>query len=92
MNKEELNNKLAELYGLEPKLGKLHLIDDSARMFELALANDIWIQPYNHLGFIYAHFRCNHELNKASYREHESPQAAARYAIAMALIKMKESK
>ena len=92
MNKQELNNKLAELYGLEPKLGKLYLIDDSARMFELALTNDIWIQPYNHLGFIYAHCRCNHEVNKTLYKDHESIEAAARYAIAMALIELKGKK
>ena len=88
MNKQELNNKLAELYGLEPKLGKLYLIDDSARLFDLAVQHKIGFVAMNNIVLAGK----DDIGSKASYREHESPQAAARYALAMALIKMKESK
>ena len=88
MNKQELNNKLAELYGLEPKLGKLYLIDDSARLFDLAVQHKIGFVAMNNIVLAGK----DDIGSKASYREHESPQAAARYAIALALIKLKESK
>ena len=88
MNKQELNNKLAELYGLEPKLGKLYLIDDSARLFDLAVQHKIGFVAMNNIVLAGK----DDIGSKASYREHESPQAAARCALAMALIKMKESK
>ena len=88
MNKQDLNNKLAELYELEPKLGKTYLIDDSARLFDLAVQHKIGFVAMNN----------NVLAGRDSiqivqhYSDHESPQAAARYAIAMALIEMKESK
>ena len=103
MTKRELNDKLAELYGITA-YSPIHglpdtegyvpisvnlLIDDSARVFELAITHDIWIEPYNNLGFIYVHYRCNHDVKKILYEDHESPQASARYAIALALIKLK---
>ena len=88
MNKQELNNKLAELYDLKPKLGKLYLIDDSARLFDLAVQHKIGFVAMNNIVLAGK----DDIGSKASYREHESPQAAARYALAMALIKIKESK
>ena len=88
MNKQDLNNKLAELYELEPRLGKLHLIDDSARMFELAVQHKIGFVAMNNIVLAGK----DDIGSKASYREHESPQAAARYALAMALIKLAEIK
>ena len=88
MNKEELNNKLAKLYDLEPKLGKLYLIDDSARLFDLSVQHKIGFVAMNNIVLAGK----DDIGSKASYREHESPQAAARYALAMALIKIKESK
>ena len=88
MNKQELNNKLAELYDLKPKLGKLYLIDDSARLFDLAVHHKIGFVAMNNIVLAGK----DDIGSKASYSDHESPQAAARYALAMALIKMKESK
>ena len=88
MNKQELNNKLAELYGLEPKLGKTYLIDDSARLFDLAVQHKIGFVAMNNIVLAGK----DDIGSKASYREHESPQAAARYAIALALIKLAEIK
>ena len=88
MNKEELNNKLAELYDLEPKLGKLYLIDDSAWLFDLAVQHKIGFVAMNNIVLA---GRDSIQIVQ-HYSDHESPQAAARYAIAMALIKMKESK
>ena len=101
MNKLELNDKLASLY---PEIARLledakselsyiyYIVDDSKIMFELALANDIWIQPFNNLGFIYAHARRVVIFDKIFYKDHESPLAASLYAIAMALVKLAESK
>ena len=100
--KLELNDKLAELYSLDRftmKSGddpvfsyQIRLIDDSGRIFDLALENDIWIQPYNSLGFIYAHVRKDVSFDKVFYKDHETPQAAARYALALALVNLAESK
>ena len=92
MNKQDLNNKLAELYDLEPflsqpRLGKLYLIDDSAKLFDLAVQQKISFVAMNNIVLAGK----DDIGSKASYREHESPQAAARYAIALALIKMKQS-
>ena len=88
MNKEELNNKLAELYDLKPKLGKLYLIDDSARLFDLAVQHKIGFVAMNNIVLA---GRDSIQIVQ-HYSDHESPQAAARYAIAMALIEIKESK
>ena len=93
MSKEKINEKLEELYGLEPclsepKLGKLYLIDDSARLFDLAVQQKIGFVAMNNIILAGK----DDVGSKASYREHESPQAAAKYAIAMALVKLKESK
>ena len=92
MNKQDLNNKLAELYQLDSYinplgLGKSYLIDDSARLFDLAVQHKIGFVAMNNIVLAGK----DDIGSKASYREHESPQAAARYALAMALIELKES-
>ena len=88
MNKQDLNNKLAELYELEPKLGKLYLIDDSARLFDLAVHHKIGFVAMNNIVLA---GRDSIQIVQ-HYSDHESPQAAARYAIALALIELAESK
>ena len=97
MTKLEINNKLAELYPeiansiLEAsiKLPKGYLlIDDSGRIFDLAIKYKIGTVPMLH---IFLAGNTGVEI-KENYSDHESPQAAARYAIALALIKLAESK
>ena len=103
MTKEELSNNLAELYGeyggyeivnenkYSDSITTL-LIDDWNRLMPLSLEHDVWIQPYNSLGFIYAHARKDVIFDKVFYKDHESPEDAAKYAVAMALVKLAESK
>ena len=88
MNKQELNNKLAELYNLKPKLGKLYLIDDSARLFDLSVQHKIGFVAMNNIVLA---GRDSIQIVQ-HYSDHETPSDAAKYAIAMALIKLKESK
>ena len=90
MSKEKINEKLEELYGLEPcvsqpKLGKLYLIDDSARLFDLAVQHKIGFVAMNNIVLA---GRDSIQVVR-NYSDHESPQAAARYALAMALIELK---
>ena len=95
MNKQELNNKLAELYDLEPKLGKTYLIDDSARMFDLSGQYSVDINYINDYGFVVADIKINDEkFVKAfsEYKDHKTPSDAAKHAIALALIELAESK
>ena len=70
------------------------LIDDSARMFDLAVKNKIDLVHYG--DGVEARYEikndCFYYREGAIYIDHESPQAAARYAIAMALIKLAEGK
>ena len=88
-----INEKLEELYGLEPclsqpRLGKTYLIDDWNALMPLALNNKIGFVAMNNIVLA---GRDSIQIVQ-HYSDHESPQAAARYAIAMALIEMKESK
>ena len=96
ITKQELNNKLTELYVVAPYFYNhnpyMLLIDDSARMFDLMIEHDIWVQPYHSLGFVYAHARKDVIFDKVYFKDHESPQASAKYAGAMALVKLAESK
>ena len=106
MTKRELNDKLAELYGITA-YSPIHglpdtegyvpisvnlLIDDSARMFELAITHDIWIKPSSFFRLVYAHHRKSPEHRPEFYEDHESPQAATRYTIAIELIRLKGEK
>ena len=95
MTKLELNEKLAELYGIKPYFqtivgfdinegnvyAYLPLIDDSARMFDLAIEQNIC-----------ACGKFDSIRNNALLKDHETTQAAARFAIALALVELKESK
>ena len=85
MNKQELNNKLAELYDLEPKLGKMHLIDDWNRLLPLALNNKIGFVA---MSDIVLAGRDSIQIVQ-HYSDHETPSDATRHAIAMALIELK---
>ena len=82
---QELNNRLAELYDLEPKLGKTHLIDDWNRLMPLALNNKIGFVAMNNV-FLAG---CDSIEIIEYYSGHETPSDAAKYAIAMALIELK---
>ena len=112
--KLELNDKLAELYGLEAfvyfnssntndaYLLTHYLIDDSARMFDLMTEHEISPDFGEvHIGltkndYVRASKRdglvsINND-NKVFLKDHESPQAALRYAIALVLVQIAESK
>ena len=104
MNKSELNNKLAELYGIEklrisfeddgerpaPIIVKILLIDDWSRLMDLAVHERLNI--YMNLDIV----TCTNDKDVVEISEfmsdHESPQAATKYAIAMALVRVNESK
>ena len=111
MTKLELNEKLAELYGIKPHFqtivgfdvnegnmyAYLPLIDDSARMFDLAVEHKVqilntklWFQAKVELPTIV--LSQEWILHQEHFKNHETPQAAARFAIAMALVKLAESK
>ena len=109
MTKLELNDKLADLYGinskksfwrLDPDVGKsFHtitlLIDDSARMFDLMIEHDIFldffwlnfgeVKPKYYTARQKGVFR---SVDMIFLKDHETQQAAARFAIAMALVKL----
>ena len=83
-------------------MGKLilafHLIQDSWRMFELAVDNDLRIRQADESAEIFYYSFDEKEQEgrwisvSAKHKDHESKVAAARYAIAMALVKLAESK
>ena len=102
MTKLELNDKLAGLYGLKPftMIGcDIPAIDDSAIMFDLMIEHNILLDFFwfnidevnpkyytaRQKGFMGA-------SDMVFLKDHESPQAAARYAGAMALVKLAEIK
>lgn len=97
MKKEELNNKLAELY--EDKcLYITPLIDNSARMFDLMLKHNLlldfaWVNFGGcDLKYYTARLKCIYGgTDMVFLKDHESESAAARFAIAMALVKLAES-
>ena len=92
MTKIELNDKLAELYGLyEAEMYEdnlVHLIDDWNMLMPLALQNKIGFVAMNKIVLAGR----DDIGSKASYSDHENIEAAAQYAIAMALVKLAESK
>ena len=105
MTKLELNEKLDKLYGLESSILTDHdiygndfevlLIDDSARMFDLMFEYQVLTTFYpsgvtayqyqDEYGFLVGDI-------DADFKDHESIQAAGRYAIAMVLTELAESK
>ena len=104
MTKLELNDKLAALY---PEIARLledakselsyiyYVVDDSARIFDLMFEYQVLTTFYpsgvtayqyqDKYGFLVGDI-------DADFEDHESIQAAGRYAIAMVLIKLAESK
>ena len=91
MTKLELNKKLADLYGLEAMSyfqRAILLIDDWNMLMPLALNHKIGFAAMNN---IFLAGRDGVEI-KESYNDHESPEDAAKYAIALALVKLAESK
>ena len=90
--KQELNYKLADLHKIEPAsyVGShyTYLIDDWNRLMPLAILNNIGFVAMNTIVLA----GIDEIEAKENYSDHESPEAAARYAIAMALVKLKESK
>ena len=101
MTKLELNEKLAELYSFEAMYYFKYpvlLIDDSARIFNFMVAHkicldygEVYIDGVKNECF-YAGKKGYFINNDVFLKDHESPQAAACYAIAMALVKLAESK
>ena len=92
MTKLELNDKLEKIYPLSEadmcEDNQIPLIDDSARMFDLMVEHRIGTVPMTN-NFL----ACTHDIeSRANYSAYESPQDAARVAIAMALVKLAESK
>ena len=103
MTKLELNDKLAELYFLpkSTELGfsdglcqELLLIDDWNILMKLAVANHINIGHIvnDNNDYFSAYATTNDRKYFEDYSEHESPQSATRFAIAMALVKLAEDK
>ena len=102
MTKLELNDKLVELYDLEPftMIGcDIPAIENSAIMFDLMIEHKI-IPDFGvvYIGSVKHEYVTARQIRTygSSYivflKDHESPQAAVRYAAAMALVKLAESK
>ena len=103
--KLELNDKLASLYGLDSYIMtdydiygndfEVLLIDDSARMFDLMIENKLSITFYPFGVLVYETTdefgNLVDEIN-ADFKDHENPQAAVRFAIALYLVTLAESK
>ena len=91
MTKLELNDKLSEFYGLKPFTmigGDIPAIDDWNRLMPLAINHKIGFVAMNNIVLA---GRDDIEA-KENYSDHESPDDAARFAIAMALVKLAEGK
>ena len=104
MDKLELNDKLAELYGLEPftMIGSnIPAIENSAIMFDLMIEHNL-LPTFNfvwlNLGDIdekYYTVRLKNEMGATDMifvKDHETEREAALYAIALKLVKLAESK
>ena len=103
MTKLELNDKLAELcfipkateIGFDNGLRQeLLLIDDWSRLMDLAVDNEIMIRVNISENIVSAR-NIRWLIQDSCWTEitgHESPQAATRLSIAMALVKLKEDK
>ena len=101
MNKQELNEKLASLYGVEKTKFYCNMISDGSVWENEVLLIDDWdrLMPLailNKIGFVAMNdivLAGRDEIqDKQSYSDHETIEAAAQYAIAMALVKLAEIK
>ena len=104
MTKLELNDKLARLYGEDSGYEIVNenkysdsittlLIDDWNGLMPLALKQQLHIEIYNWFVSV-CHVRDDKPSFNfdAEFKDHESPEDAVRYAIAMTLVKFAESK
>ena len=108
MNKLELNEKLAKLYpeisrileNAESELSYIYyIVDDSARIFDLMLEYNIlldfdWLNAH---GQMLKYFTARvkdvfYDVEIEFVKDHDSESEAARFAIAMALVKLAEDK
>ena len=91
MNKLVLNDKLARLYNIT---GVYYPIDTWDILMNLAVDNGINYVCYKHYGYCKAWIGLREEDTSFAFAEnlkdHESPQDATRFAIAMALVELKE--
>ena len=103
MTKEELNEKLAELYGEDGGYEIVNenkysdsittlLIDDWNRLMPLAIKNKLSVLPIDDSCMTILYGEGSELSEKIMNKDHESPEAAAKYAIALALVKLAESK
>ena len=108
MTKLELNNNLADLYGLVGTHKRISgidiiegniyaydlLIDDWSRLMDLALDNKIFelFESRQTNNYFSLKNRSNLQYMVFLNKDHKLPQAATRFAIAMALVKLKEDK
>ena len=108
MNKLELNDKVAELYNKadslfyvtemddlkQPVMNEVLLIDDWNRLMDLAVDNKIFevFECRQTDNYFSLRNRANLQYTIILNKDHESPQEATRYAIAMALVKLAEDK
>ena len=86
MNKFELNDKLARLYNITEFY---YPIDEWDIIISLAVDNKLSIHVNKN------DVLCTYEgdvISDEFFDDYESPQAATRFAIAMALVKLKEDK
>jgi hypothetical protein len=117
MTKQELSERIAELYGIEPaqgyvdksKLGMTErwgktdygedlirgwLIDDTARMFELAVEHEIFIECWDTeaQAICWAEGISENFSFKCYHQDHPTKLEATLWAIGLALVKKGESK
>ena len=108
MTKTKLNDKLAELYGLagtHKRISGIDIIEGNIYAYDLLI--DDWsslmdLAVDNGLPIYYSNAVFNLEdsvwtfvgkdIIKANFKDHESPQAATRFVIAIALVKLKDGK
>lgn len=101
MNKQQLSERIAGLYSVPASIKPFRthhlfdtvpvlLIDDTARMFELAVENDVYYQQY-HKGVmgLFDELPLNDECYEV-YTDHATKLEATLYAIGMALVKKAE--
>lgn len=101
-DKQQLSQRIAELYGVESlhiihwekcEFTEIWLIDDTARMFELAVENDIEYMFIPWLDKIVAGVQLGERTPRAGLKikDHATKLEATLWAIGLALIALKES-